>query len=310
MIRPGHLLHAQTALSVSDYIDKYKGVAMDEMRQSGIPASIKLGQGILESGFGNSKLAVRANNHFGIKCHGWRGRTFRKDDDTVNECFRAYDDPLQSFRDHSEFLTGRPRYADLFKLEITDYKSWARGLRQAGYATNPRYPELLIRVIEDHKLYEFDRMAMAGSGYAETSRPIPARPNTLTENKPLGVGDEFPSVGLGREMGENNRIRFVYARSGDTPESLAQEMDVWAWEIYRYNDLPKDSKLTEGQIIYLQPKRRNASESWHVVQEGESLYDISQQYGVKLKTLYRRNDLEEGAPLQAGSRIKLKAFAR
>jgi hypothetical protein len=158
-------VQAQSGLTLSDYIEKYKDIAMEEMRKNGIPASIKLGQGILESGFGNSPLAVNANNHFGIKCHGWTGRSFYKDDDKPDECFRAYDDPMQSFRDHSEFLTGRPRYSGLFELDIQDYKGWARGLRRAGYATNPRYPELLIRVIEQNKLYEFDRLVLSTGDY-------------------------------------------------------------------------------------------------------------------------------------------------
>jgi hypothetical protein len=301
---------SQNGLTLSDYIDKYKGIAMEEMRKNGIPASIKLGQGILESGFGNSPLAANANNHFGIKCHGWPGRTFYKDDDKPDECFRAYDDPEQSFRDHSEFLTGRPRYSSLFQLEITDYKGWARGLRQAGYATNPNYPDLLIRVIEQNKLYEFDRMVLSAGNNIRTETAVPTRPAVADAvNRPAKVED-FPAVGLGREVGENNRIRFVYARAGDTPESLAEEMGIWAWEIYRYNDLQKTDRLKNGQIVYLQPKRRNASQSWHIVQDGETLYDISQKYGVRLSLLYRRNAMQANSQLSSGMRIKLRAGAR
>ncbi len=297
-------------LSPADYIEAYKDIAMEEMHKHGIPASIKLGQGILESGFGNSDLAVVANNHFGIKCHGWQGRSFYKDDDRKDECFRAYDDPRQSFRDHSEFLTGRPRYAFLFELEITDYKGWARGLRKAGYATNPRYPELLIGVIERNNLHEFDRMVIASGNY----KPVEvnqishqsASVNRASETRP----EDFPSVGLGREVLENNRIRYVYARKGDTAESLAEELGLWAWEIYRYNDLSKDQPLVEGQIVYLQPKRRNARESWHVVQEGETMHDISQKHGVRLRLLYRRNSVEQGDALVPGQRIQLRARVR
>lgn len=301
--------HAQRGLTLSDYIDTYKDIAMEEMRKNGIPASIKLGQGILESGFGNSPLAVNANNHFGIKCHGWPGRTFYKDDDKPDECFRAYDDPKQSFRDHSEFLTGRPRYSALFELDIKDYKGWARGLRQAGYATNPNYPELLIRVIEQNKLYEFDRMVLS-SNYTRPEATVPSRPASgAVANRPA-ASEDFPAVGLGREIGENNRIRFVYARTGDTPESLADEVGIWAWEIYRYNDLQKTDRLKNGQIVYLQPKRRNASQSWHVVQDGETIYDVSQKYGVRLSLLYRRNTITAESQLTPGMRIKLRAGAR
>jgi LysM repeat protein len=294
-------------LTLTDYINRYKDIAMEEMRLHGIPASIKLGQGILESGFGNSELSVNANNHFGIKCHGWQGKTYFKDDDAVNECFRAYDDPEQSFRDHSAFLTGRPRYAGLFDLEITNYKAWAQGLRQAGYATNPRYPELLIRVIEQNNLHEFDRMVLSGTPIARTQ--VPATSPAVTSPTAMGRREEFPAVGTVREIFENNRIKYVYARQGDTPASVANETGVWEWEIVRYNDL-KNRSLAAGQIIYLQPKRYNAGERWHTVQEGESLYDISQKYGVRIKALSRRNNLKQESQLQPGTKIKLKAFAR
>ena len=151
------VVHAQHKISVEDYILNYKDVAIDKMRVYGIPASITLAQGILESGSGNSELARKANNHFGIKCHkDWKGKTFHMDDDAKNECFRKYKSPDESYRDHSLFLTTRDRYADLFELDITDYRGWARGLKKAGYATNPKYPQLLIKIIEENRLYEFD----------------------------------------------------------------------------------------------------------------------------------------------------------
>ncbi|MFW5663535.1 MAG: glucosaminidase domain-containing protein [bacterium] len=300
---------AQKALSVTDYINTYQDIAMEEMRKHGIPASIKLAQGILESGFGNSDLAVIANNHFGIKCHGWQGGTFYKDDDRADECFRAYDDPLQSFRDHSEFLTHRARYAALFELEVTDYKGWAQGLRRAGYATNPRYPQLLIGVIERNNLHEIDAKVISGGDFKPAKTERRAKRPVADSERSRGEED-FPPVGLGREVRENNRIRFVYARQGDTPESLADEMGIWTWEIYRYNDLEKTDRLTDGQIVYLQPKRRSASQNWHVVEEGESMLDISQKFGVRLKLLYRRNDIEPGTDPQPGQRLQLRARIR
>ena len=309
---PASKTKAQAGLSLSEYIETYKDIAMEEMRLHGIPASIKLAQGILESGFGNSDLAVKANNHFGIKCHGWQGRTFYKDDDEVNECFRAYDDPLQSFRDHSEFLTGRPRYAALFDLDITDYKGWARGLRRAGYATNPRYPELLIGVIERNDLSRFDRKVVDGAPVATRDRKTDRRPATTSRPRTEQAerGSDFPSIGVGREIRENNRIRYVYARSGDTPESIADELGLWTWEIYRYNELDRDQSLQTGQIVYLQPKRRNAQQNWHVVTTGETMYDISQKYGVRIRLLYRRNNMEEGEQPQPGQRLQLRARVR
>lgn len=299
---------SQQQISLSQYIETYKEVAMEEMRRHGIPASIKLAQGILESGFGNSDLALAANNHFGIKCHGWAGRTFYKDDDKPDECFRAYDNPLQSFYDHSEFLTGRPRYSGLFELDIMDYRAWARGLRQAGYATNPRYPELLIGVIERNSLYQFDKQALEGLA---TSRPVAPRsrpaPDTAT---PAAHPDGFPSVGVGRQVHENNRIRYVYARRGDTPESIAEEMGMWPREIYRYNEMEQRGSLQVGQIVYLQPKRRRASEQYHHVKAGESMYDISQKYGIRLRSLYRRNAMEQGSEPRPGQRLYLRGRVR
>ncbi|MFW5687304.1 MAG: glucosaminidase domain-containing protein [Bacteroidota bacterium] len=295
-------------MTLSEYIEAYKEIAMEEMVTHGIPASIKLGQGILESGFGNSDLAVIANNHFGIKCHGWQGRTFYKDDDKVDECFRAYDDPRQSFRDHSEFLTGRPRYAALFALEITDYRGWAHGLRKAGYATNPRYAKLLIGVIERHKLYEFDKLVIASAEINPDTPQLQGKSHKeIVSSQPTG-NEDFPTVGVGRDILENNRIRYVYARQGDTPESLARELGLWAWEIYRYNEMGRSDQLAIGDIVYLQPKRRNARQSWHVVQEGETMYDISQKYGVKLKLLYRRNKMEPGTEPDPGRKIQLRAW--
>jgi hypothetical protein len=295
---------AQSSYTLTEYIDNYKNIAMQEMKETGIPASIKLGQGILESGFGNSDLATIANNHFGIKCHGWSGRTFYKDDDHVNECFRAYDDPRQSFRDHSEFLTGRSRYGFLFELDILDYKAWARGLSEAGYATNPRYPQLLIGVIERNQLYEFDQQVVSGGEILAQRNPD----TSVTGNGSSSVnsGSDFSSVGFGRHIMENNRIRYVLAKHGDTPQLIARETGIWEWEVYRYNELEKSDILKEGQIVYLQPKRRNTKQNWHVVQEGETMYEISQRYGLKLNVLHRRNSIPFGVEPEPGIRLKLR----
>ena len=299
---------AQQKMSLEQYIETYKDVAMEEMRRYGIPASIKLAQGILESGFGNSDLAVIGNNHFGIKCHGWEGPTFYKDDDARNECFRAYDDPLQSFRDHSEFLTTRERYYPLFDLDITDYHGWARGLRRAGYATNPRYPDLLIGVIERNSLYEYDRQ-VAGTLASQNPTDVTSRPAGTTQQQSITQQSQVPSSS-DREIHTNNRVKYVYARAKDTPESIAEEMEMWPREIYRYNEMESSGTLKPGQIVYLQPKRRRSSEQYHFVKSGETMYEISQQYGVRLKSLYRRNNMEEGQEPTTGQRINLRGRAR
>lgn len=298
---------AQQQMSLEQYIETYKDIAMEEMRRYGIPASIKLAQGILESGFGNSDLAVIGNNHFGIKCNGWEGRTFHKDDDDWDECFRAYDDPLQSFRDHSEFLTTRERYYSLFELDITDYRGWARGLRQAGYATNPRYPDLLIGVIERNSLYEYDKQVVVSLA-SRNPADITSRPAGITRQQNTTQQSQVSSPD--REIHTNNRVKYVYARAEDTPESIAEEMGMWPREIYRYNEMESSGMLKPGQIVYLQPKRRSSSEQYHFVKSGETMYEISQQYGVRLNSLYRRNNMEEGQEPKTGQRIYLRGRAR
>ncbi|MBW6496889.1 MAG: glucosaminidase domain-containing protein [Bacteroidales bacterium] len=311
LILPGYA-DGQRRITREEYIETYRDIAIEEMRTNGIPASIKLAQGILESGFGNSELATRANNHFGIKCNGWTGRSVLQDDDAKNECFRAYNDPVESWRDHSQFLLTRPWYAPLFKLDPTDYKAWAHGLRRAGYATNPRYAQLLIRVIEENNLSQYDKMAM--NMLAElpaspnlrnaSSRPArPARTQTVEDFAPVS----FEAV---RTVQTNNRVKYILARQGDTPERIAEEMSMRAWQIERYNELENGRTIKPGQIVYLQPKRKQAVKAVHVAQPGETMYDISQQHGIRLDQLLSRNNMQEWQQPQPGQKILLKGRAR
>lgn len=299
----------QQGMTLPQYVETYRAVAMQEMRLHGIPASIKLAQGILESGFGNSELAVNANNHFGIKCHGWPGRGYRYDDDAPNECFRKYDNPLQSFLDHSEFLLSRPRYDFLFDLDPLDYRTWAHGLRRAGYATNPNYPAKLIRVIEEHDLARFDRWAM---DLTAELPPVPdsIRAGSIAIGTAVRPGEMEPSASGPRHVAMNNRIRYVVARHGDTPRSLADELNVRRWQIIRYNELDDGREILTGQFIYLQPKRRRGAIGHHVVRERETMYIISQQYGIKLDHLYRRNAMEPGEEPIPGQRLLLRGRIR
>jgi hypothetical protein len=289
---------SQNKISLNQYIESYKNVAMDEMRIYGIPASIKLAQGVLESGFGNSDLAVKANNHFGIKCSGWQGKTFIKDDDAKDECFRSYNDAKQSWRDHSEFIKNRERYSSLFNLKQDDYKGWARGLLRAGYATNTNYANMLIRIIEENKLHEYDKIVLAGN------KSIPA----IKDKRPVDVKDpdDFAPVALNREVLMNNRIRYIIAVRGDTPRKIADEFDMREWQINKYNDLDNNAVLTQGQIIYLQPKKRRGDINSHIVKEGEDIYLISQKYGVRIKNICKMNDLQPGEEPNVGDVIKLR----
>lgn len=299
---------AQEKISADAYIERFKKTAMDKMREYKIPASITLAQGILESGSGNSRLAVKANNHFGIKCHkGWEGGTFYMDDDEKNECFRKYKNPEQSYHDHSLFLTQRSRYAFLFELDPMDYKAWAHGLSKAGYATNPRYPELLIRIIERHQLSDYDKEAMK----VKKEKTIVQEPE-LTENHDFIASNpsDFPVVGKsveGRYIHENNRRKLIFAREGDQISTLATEFNLYSWQIVKYNEFQKNETLYQNQIIYLEKKRRKShSNEQHQLREGESMHAVSQLYGIRLKHLYRINNLPEGTQPVAGSTILLK----
>jgi LysM repeat protein len=283
---------------VEKYINTYAALAVEEMQKYGIPASITLAQGILESGSGNSELSVKANNHFGIKCHrGWKGKTFYMDDDARNECFRKYSSPVESYRDHSKFLSSRDRYAFLFELEITDYKSWARGLKKAGYATNPRYADLLIRIIEENELYRFDDGVM---------HP----PVILSEAKDHeGPAYDLQLVGTdgdNREIYENNRVKCIIAREGDTWYGVAGEFGIYGWQVRKYNELSKKDTIWPGEVIYLERKRGKAEEDTHLVQEGQTMRNISQYFGVKLNALYRKNQMDKGSEAVPGTVLKLK----
>lgn len=306
------MVFAQQRESLPEYIETYKYIAMAEMRQTGIPASIKLAQAILESGFGNSELAVEANNHFGIKCHNWTGDTYYYDDDEADECFRVYHSPLHSFLDHTEFLTTRPRYAFLFELEPTNYEAWAYGLSQAGYATNPRYPANLIRLIREHELHQYDKKALDPAYHIADRWFVDdrERPGQRTAISATARDSGFaPVTATGRrQIREYNRIDYVVAREGDTPQSLASEMNVRPWQIIRYNDLGDNEQLTPGQKVFLQPKRRRGGADYHIARAGDTMHDISQEYGIRIENLYRRNDMTYEMEPEPGQRILLKGY--
>ncbi|MDP4662244.1 MAG: glucosaminidase domain-containing protein [Salibacteraceae bacterium] len=279
-----------------DYIEKFAEHAVAEMHNTGIPASITLAQGMLESDYGNSPLAKYAKNHFGIKCHkGWEGPSFIQDDDEANECFRKYYSEYDSYRDHSAFLMTRDRYAFLFDLKPTDYKGWAHGLKQAGYATNPRYADMLIKIIEENSLHQYDKFEKIPEpkviAKVERERPENTTPKVLAVRQ-IEVSD--------------NNIKFVKALNGDTPEAIASRNEMGLWQIMKYNDFAENKPLLAGEVVYLQPKRNSANAEYHAVSPGESLHQISQKYGVKLKRLEKLNDLQSGENPNTGTRIALR----
>jgi len=290
---------AEERYSRQDYISMYRGFAVKEMLISGVPASITLSQGILESGDGNSTLARKANNHFGIKCHEWTGETFHMDDDAKGECFRSYKSVFDSYDDHSQFLKNRSRYAGLFQLEKTDYKGWAKGLKDAGYATNPKYPELLIKIIEENSLHQYDLLTEVPKDF---DTPIVKGETKTTQSK-----SESTAVASAGKILLHNRIKYITVQPGDTYFSICKKHEMVLWQILKYNDLNKDDALTPGQKIYLQPKRYKGDEEFHIVKEGETMRAISQQHGIKLKTLYKKNNMVAGTQPKVGDKLNLKS---
>ncbi|MBL4710773.1 MAG: glucosaminidase domain-containing protein [Flavobacteriales bacterium] len=299
-----HAVYAQPGskkITRAEYIETYKGEAIKEMHNSGIPASITLAQGILESGDGNSALARYANNHFGIKCHSsWNGSTFIQDDDAKDECFRKYTTALESFADHSDFLK-RKRYAGLFELKITNYKAWAKGLKKAGYATNPKYPQLLIDLIEKNDLAKYDKMK---EGKVKKGKRDKKQSKIESKRKKPTVNSK--KRGSHTTKLHKNNIRYIDVRPEDSFEKIAEEFNMGLWQLYKYNDLDKDKELFDKGLLYLQPKRGKGKEEFHIVITGERMWDISQKYGVKLKKLYKKNRMYEGDQPKAGDQIYLQ----
>lgn len=273
------------------YFDQYKDIAIEQMLKYHIPASITLAQGAFESGAGRSELTRRSNNHFGIKCHGWTGRTSYHDDDERNECFRAYDSAYDSFEDHSLFLVNGRRYQSLFELKQTDYKGWAKGLRAAGYATNPQYASKLIEIIQLYKLYEYDKAKDYDKFMADR-----AKDHVLS--------------GVMHPINFYNKNYYVIARRGDTFRSLGEELGISYRKLAKYNERDKRDQLDEGEVIWLKKKRTKAPKDYkgrlHYVRSGESMYTIAQKYGIRLKNLYKMNHLSPDYQIRVGDGLRLR----
>ena len=268
------------------YIKKYCYIAMREMNDYGIPASITLAQGILESAAGTSRLAVQANNHFGIKCHNdWSGEKIYHDDDKNNECFRKYDRAEESFIDHSQFLKDRSRYSFLFELDKTDYKAWAKGLKQAGYATDPNYPKRLIELIERYDLHKYDKQSYT-SKEENVATPVKQQ---VTKNE--------------------SGLKHIYVQNGESYYTISKKYNILFGLIYKYNDVDRKTRQPEeGSIIYLQKKKKKITwgDGVHVVEKGESMHDISQKYGIRLHSLYDLNNMSYESKPEVGQLLKLR----
>lgn len=293
-----------------EYIRKWSETAVEQMIASGVPASITLAQACLESANGTSTLARQANNHFGIKCRGWSGPAFRHDDDLKDECFRSYDNAGESFSDHSDFLRYNDRYASLFDLDPTDYKGWARGLKKAGYATDPAYAEKLIKIIEDYRLYEYDVIKPRKGG---TSVSLPPSPVTLEKVSKVDAPLHFRPRSLGSvtidyTFYEKHGLVYIVANGTEDYASLARQFNLFRRELLRFNDEKRDHIIPAGEMIYLQPKRNQSTADLakHVVEEGETMRGLSQRFGVKLKNLYKFNNMKPGREPAPGTIINLR----
>jgi len=269
-------LPAQKKLQVYvDYIKKYSDIAVRHRDKYKIPASITLAQGILESGAGVSELAKTSNNHFGIKCHSdWTGERVYRTDDGPNDCFRKYKNVEDSFEDHAKFLAQQSRYAVLFTYDIRDYTAWAKGLQTCGYATDKGYANKLIRIIEEYELYKFDAKTAA-----KTAKKTP----TVKEKKKQPV--------LLRNVYKTHNLIYVIAKENDSFDQIADDTGFKVKDLVKYNEIPEDFPLRNGDIVYLEKKKKKADKPYfeHLVKIGESMHSISQLYGVQLKSLYKMN---------------------
>lgn len=274
-----------------EYIDKYGALAIEHMKRYKIPASITLSQGILESGAGKGALTLKSNNHFGIKCHNdWKGPSVTAKDDGPNDCFRKYKKAEESYEDHSKFLSEKSRYNSLFALDITDYKGWARGLQKAGYATDKAYANKLIKLIEDYELYLYDRKGSFKKLEKEIEKIVEIP--TLKQHIP------YKTKGL----------VYVIAQPNDTYEAIAKEFNFKVKDLYKYNEVPEGFPIQPGDIIYFQKKKKKAEKPYfdHVVKVGESMYSISQLYGIRVNNLYKMNKKDfEYVPVE-GDVLKLR----
>ncbi len=300
-------------ITAEQYIEQYKDIAISEMKRTGVPAAVTLAQGLLETESGNSELVKKSNNHFGIKCKNtWTGASVTHDDDALGECFRSYQNAGESFKDHSDFLHANTRYGFLFKLEQTDYQGWAYGLKRAGYATNPRYPQILINNIEQYNLQQYTIQALREMPGFDSSR--------YTNNKPIDVPFKSNPVGLKNDADsakgiiENipdkitviNKSKCVFAKKGTSLLAIATRNNINLSRLLDYNDLNTDGLLAQDQYVFLQKKSRTGTTDLYMALPGETLYDIAQKNGISLQDLAEYNLLFANDNITAGTKLFLK----
>jgi LysM repeat protein len=311
-----HGLQAQRNSDVIDYINTYKEIAIREMQRSGIPASITLAQGIHESMAGKSDLVQRSNNHFGIKCQAqWKGEKVYHDDDARGECFRSYPKAEESYVDHSDFLRKGSRYAFLFEFEPTEYSQWAYGLKKAGYATNPKYPQILIKYIEDYNLQQYTLIAMGKLSPKDEILAGSGKPVSISTGVAIREIN-FPSAAkpvvdypIGEFRINNTKVTFV--KAGTSLLGIAKQYDISLKHLLDFNEMEEEEGdiLTHDQLVFLQRKRRSGEAEFHEVKPGETLYDICQSEGIRLESLIGYNHLQDQPEPAVGEKLYLQSKA-
>lgn len=297
-------------ISVEEYIVQFKDIAISEMKRTGVPASITLAQGILETENGNSELVKKSNNHFGIKCKStWTGESVTHDDDANGECFRAYTNANESYRDHSDFLKANKRYSALFNLDPVDYAGWAKGLKKAGYATNPRYPDLLIKYIEQYDLQQYTLLAinrlpetdMAKTEENKTVVPVEvAVENTTTENDiTITANDPDKIISI-------NKTNCIFAKKGTSLLVIANKHKISLSKLMEFNDMAEEGLLAKDQLIYLEKKAKSGEQEYYILLQGETLYDAAQKNAVQLKYLLEYNNIKAGSTLNPKTKLFLQ----
>lgn len=310
LVSASYLTMAQQSQVVFDYIKEYKELAMEEMKRTGVPASIKLAQGIHETQAGTSVLVLKSNNHFGIKCKSvWTGDKVYHDDDETGECFRSYPSPVDSYRDHSNFLKSGQRYSFLFEMDPADYKGWAFGLKKAGYATNIKYSQIIIKLIEDYNLQEYSLIAM-GRIKNDAAIAVAEKPKSILADA-AAIKEEVATRRANYPNGQFtiNNTRVIFAEAGTALLTIAQKYDVSLSRLLEFNDIKSDI-LGKDQLVYLQRKRKVGASDFHIVQAGETLYDVCQVEGVRLESLVEYNHLKAYEEPAVGEKLHLRSTAQ
>lgn len=290
-------------ISPDEYIHTYCSMAVAEMKRSGIPASVTLAQGILETECGNSDLVKKSNNHFGIKCKStWTGESVTHTDDAPNECFRKYSNPADSYKDHSDYLKTSPRYAALFQLAPSDYKGWAYGLKRAGYATNPQYPQIVISNIEKYNLQQYDNLTEQDFDNLAVNKLLSAQ-KPVVQNIAVDITAIENSIKLKNKI---NGLKALMAPKGTSLLVIASKANIDLGKLLEFNDLSTDGLINDEQVIYLEKKPKQGNRDFYIVLQIETLYDISQNNAIQLKYLLELNNMDENQTVQKGTKIKLR----